>query len=117
MSLSGKDVWEAMVKLSMVTGSYSPNANSRCANADRIAGLLNEVLRKQEPNWLPNVQTEDAMREWEASTPRENVLRLYKFLNLLGYTVIVIDAAIERERKKKDKPLEPFPDFAKRTRP
>jgi hypothetical protein len=33
--------------------------------------------------WLPNlVETENAMREWEASTPREYVLRLYKFLNL-----------------------------------
>ena len=34
------------------------------------------------------------MRQWEASTPRESVLRLYKFLNQLGYTVIGIDAAI-----------------------
>lgn len=116
MPLSGKDVWDAMLKLGMVTGPYAPNANSRCANADRIAGLLNEVLRKQAANWLPNVmETEDAMRAWEASTPREYVLRLYKFLNLLGYTVVGIDAAIERERKKRE--VEPVFDFLKKTQP
>ena len=41
------------------------------------------------------------MRAWEASA-REYVLRLYKFLNLLGYTVIGIDAAIEREARKRN---------------
>jgi hypothetical protein len=41
------------------------------------------------------------MQEWEASTPREYVLRLYKFLNLSGYSVLGIDAAIEREVKRK----------------
>jgi hypothetical protein len=40
------------------------------------------------------------MRAWEARTPRENVLRLYKLLNQHGYTVIGIDAAIERHRQK-----------------
>jgi len=69
---------------------------------DRIAGLLNEVLAKQESGWLPNIrQTEDAMWTWEANTPREHVLRLYKFLNISGYTVVGIDAAIEREIKKR----------------
>jgi len=41
------------------------------------------------------------MRQWEASTPRESVLRLYKFLNQCGYTVVGIDAAIEREAKRR----------------
>ena len=41
------------------------------------------------------------MRQWETKTPREYVLRLYKFLNLSGYTVVGIDAAIEREAKKR----------------
>ena len=102
MPLTGKDVWEAIVKLGLMSGPYDPKTNRYCANADRIAALLNEVLAKQESGWLPNVmQTEDAMRTWEANTPREYVLRLYKFLNLSGYTVIGIDAAIEREVKKR----------------
>lgn len=118
MPLSGKDVWEAMVRLGLTSGPYDPQRNRSCVNADRIAGLLSDVLRKQESDWLPKVtQTEDAMRAWEASTPREYVLRLYKFLNLLGYTVIGIDAAIERERRKNEKPVETIFDFAKRTRP
>jgi hypothetical protein len=51
---------------------------------------------------LPNlVETEDAMRDWEATTPREYVLRLYKFLNLYGYSVVGIDAAIQREVKRR----------------
>jgi hypothetical protein len=66
-----------------------------------LAGLLNEVLSNRQ-NWLRNLlETEDAMRRWEASTPRELVLRLYKFLNQCGYTVVGIDAAIEREAKKR----------------
>jgi hypothetical protein len=53
-------------------------------------------------NWLSNITyTEDAMQAWEAKTPREYVLRLYKFLNLCGCTVVGIDAAIEREAKKR----------------
>ncbi len=76
--------------------------NRYCANADRIAGLLNELLVKQESKWLPKlVQTEDAMRAWLDNTPREYVLRLYKFLNASGITVIAIDATIEREAKKR----------------
>jgi hypothetical protein len=64
--------------------------------------LLNGVLGKQESKWLPKlVQTEDMMRVWLDSTPREYVLRLYKFLNASGITVIAIDAAIEREAKKR----------------
>ena len=79
MPLTGKDVWEAIVK----------------------AGLLNETLSKRE-NWLPNLLgTEDAMRVWQDNTPREYVLRLYRFLNQCGYTVIGIDAAIEREAKQR----------------
>jgi hypothetical protein len=102
MPLTGKDVWEAIVKLGLMTGPYDPKTNRYSANADRIARLLNEVLGEQESNWLPNVtQTEDAMRVWAANTPREYVLRLYKFLNQSGYTVIGIDAAIEREVRKR----------------
>jgi len=103
MPLSGNDVWEAMVKLGLMGGPYDPQRNRSCLNADRIAGLLNEVLRRHAENWLPDpMETENAMRAWEANTSRENVLRLYKFLNLLGYSVIGIDGAIERERKKND---------------
>jgi 2C-methyl-D-erythritol 2,4-cyclodiphosphate synthase len=65
-----------------------------------MAALLNEIINKRH-TWLPDlIETEDAMRAWEAATPREFVLRLYKFLNQLGYTVVGIDAAIERERQK-----------------
>ena len=102
MPLTGRDVWEAYVKLGLMSGPYDPKTNRYCANADRIAGLLNEVLGKQESNWLPKlVQTEDAMRAWLDNTPREYVLRLYKFLNASGITVIAIDATIEREAKKR----------------
>src|SRR5713101_5523690 len=93
MPLTGRDVWEANVKLGLVSGRYDPKTNRYCANADRIAGLLNEVLGKQESNWLPKlVQTEDAMRAWLNNTPCEHVLRLYKFLNASGITVIAFDA-------------------------
>jgi len=95
-------VWEANVKLGLMSGPYDPKTNRYCANADRIVGLLNELLVKQESKWLPKlVQTEDAMRAWLDNTPREYVLRLYKFLNASGITVIAIDATIEREAKKR----------------
>jgi len=101
MSLTGKDVWDAIVTLGLMSGPYEPRTNRYCANAEKIAGLLNEVLVKHQ-SWLSNViETEDAMRLWEANTPRENVLRLYKFLNTIGYTVVGIDAAIEREVRKR----------------
>ena len=97
--LTGRDVWEAIVKLGWLSGSYDPKTNRHCANADALAGLLNQVLGKRQ-NWLPNlVETEDAMQEWEASTPREYVLRLYKFLNLYGYSVVGIDAVSTPEQK------------------
>ena len=100
MLLTGKDVWEAIVKAGLASGPYEPKTNIRCANADVLAGLLNVVLSKRQ-NCLPNLlETEDAMRRWEATTSREFVLRLYKFLNQCGYTVVGIDAAIEREAKK-----------------
>jgi hypothetical protein len=96
MSLTGKDVWDAIVKLGLLSGPYDPRTNRSCVNADNIARLLNEVLTKGQ-SWLPKqVKTEDAMRVWEANTPHEYVLRLYKFLNTMGYTVVGIDAAIER---------------------
>ena len=101
MPLTGKDVWDAIVKAGFLSGPYDPRTNRHCASADVLAGLLNEALSRRD-NWLPNLlQTEDAMRQWEASTPRESVLRLYKFLNQCGYTVVGIDAAIEREAKRR----------------
>ena len=101
MSLTGKDVWDASVTLGLMSGPYDPRTNKYCANAEKIAGLLNEVLAKRQ-SWLSNlVETEDAMRLWEANTPHECVLRLYKFLNTIGYTVVGIDAAIEREVRKR----------------
>ena len=100
MRLTGKDVWEVGVKMRWANGPYDPRSNPIAARADTMASLLNEVASGRE-NWLPNlIESEDAMRTWEAKTPRENVLRLYKFLNQLGYTVVGIDAAIERERTK-----------------
>ncbi len=101
MTLTGRDVWDAIVKAGFLSGPYDPARNRSCANAGVLARLLNEVLSKRD-SWLPNIlQTEDAMRQWEASTPRESVLRLYKFLNQCGYTVVGIDAAIEREAKRR----------------
>ncbi len=93
MPLTGRDVWEANVKLGLMSGPYDPKTNRYCANANRIAGLLNEVLGKQESKWLPKLMLDN--------TPREYVLRLYRFLNASGITVIAIDAAIEREAKKR----------------
>jgi hypothetical protein len=107
MPLTGRDVWEAIVKLGLMSGPYDPRTNRYCENAEKIAGLLNEVLNRRQ-SWLPNlIETEDAMRTWEANTPREYALRLYKFLNQAGYTVVGIDAAIDREvRKRKSPPAE-----------
>ena len=52
-----------------LSGPYDPRTNRHCTNADVLARLLNEVLKRRE-NWLPDLlQTEDAMRQWEASTP------------------------------------------------
>jgi 2C-methyl-D-erythritol 2,4-cyclodiphosphate synthase len=100
MRLTGKDVWEVGVKMGWASGRYDPSAGGVAARAEMMAGLLNEIIDKRQ-SWLPDrLETEDAMRAWEATTPREKVLRLYKFLNQLGYTVIGIDAAIERERRK-----------------
>ena len=100
MLLTGKDVWEAIVQAGLASGPYEPRTNGRCANADVLAGLLNVALSKRQ-NYLSNLlETEDAIRRWEATTPREFVLRLYKFLNQCGYTVVGIDAAIEREMRK-----------------
>jgi hypothetical protein len=102
MRLTGRNVWEAIVKLGLLSGPYDPMTNRYCANADRIAASLNEVLATQESDWLPSLmRTEDAMRTWLESTPREYVLRLYKFLNASGITMSGIDAAIEREANKR----------------
>ena len=62
------------------------------------ASALNRIQVARLPTVL---QTEDAMRAWEAETPREYVLRIYRFLNQAGYTVVGIDAAIEREVRKR----------------
>ena len=115
MSLTGKDVWDAIVRLGLRSGPYDPRTNRSCVNADNIAGLLNEVLTKRQ-SWLPNpVGTEDEMRMWEANTSHEYVLRLYKFLNAMGYTVVGIDAAIEREAGKRNSTIADF--VGKKARP
>lgn len=116
MRLTGKDVWEVGVKMGWANGAYNPRTNGMAARAEVMASLLNEVIGRCE-NWLPDlIQSEDAIRALEANTPREKVLRLYKFLNLLGYTVVGIDAAIERERTK-TKPADSSSDITKRARP
>jgi hypothetical protein len=108
-------VWDAIVKLGLLSGPYDPRTNHHCANAEKIAHLLDEVL-SQRQSWRPTlVETEDAMRAWGANTPRESVLRLYKFLNTIGYTVVGIDAAIEREARKRTASTSDSP--VKRTRP
>ena len=48
MRLTGRDVWDAIVRLGLASGPYDPKTNRHCVNTDRIAGLLNEVLDKQE---------------------------------------------------------------------
>jgi len=69
MRLTGKDVWDAIIKLGLMSGPYDPRTNRYCANAEKIADQLNEVLAKRQ-SWLSNlVETEDAMRVWEANTP------------------------------------------------
>ena len=115
MRLTGKDVWEVALKMGWANGPYDPRSNGLSARADLMASLLNDLLAKRQ-NWLSDlIETEDAMRAWEARTPREKVLRLYKFLNQLGYTVVGIDAAIERENKN-NKPVDSLSDL-KKTRP
>ena len=81
VQLTCKDVWEVGVKMGWANGSYNPRTNGMAARAEVMASLLNEVIAQHE-NWLPAlIESEDAMRAWEANTPREKVLRLYKFLN------------------------------------
>ena len=117
MSLTGRDVWDAFVKLGLMSGLYHPRNNHFCLNAEKIAGVLNEGLTEYQ-GWLPHAfTTKDALRVWEANTPREYVLRLYKFLNTMGYTVVGIDAAIEREAQKRKATAMDVPVPAKRARP
>lgn len=40
MSLTGKDVWDAIVMLGLLNGPYDPKTDRSCANADNIARLL-----------------------------------------------------------------------------
>ena len=116
MRLTGKDVWEVGLKMGWAKGPYDPPSNRIAARAEVMASLLNELMERRR-KWLPDlIESEDAMRGWEAKTPRERVLRLYKFLNQLGYTVVGIDAAIERERTK-SRPTDPFSDVAKKAGP
>ena len=53
MSLTGKDVWDAIVRLGLRERPIRPRTNRSCVNADNIARLLNEVLTKRQ-SWLPN---------------------------------------------------------------
>jgi hypothetical protein len=110
MRLTGKDVWEVGLKMGWANGPYDPRTNGIAARVETIASLLNDIISKRQ-GWLPDlIESEDAMRAWVDKTPREKVLRLYKFLNQLGFTVNGIDAAIERERTK-NKPGETTSDF------
>ena len=43
MPLTGKDVWDAIVKAGLLSGPYEPRTNLHCRNADVLASLLNEV--------------------------------------------------------------------------
>ena len=116
MKLTGEDVWKVGVKMGWANGPYNPRTNGTAARAEAMAALLNEVIAGR-ANWLPDlIDNEDAMRAWEANTPREKVLRLYRFLNQLGYTVIGIDAAIERE-KTKNRAADSSTDVSKGARP
>jgi hypothetical protein len=117
MSLTGRDVWDAFVKLGLMSGPYDPRNNRYCLNAEKIAGVLNEGLTKHQ-SWLPHLfATEDTLQAWEANTPREYILRLYKFLNTLGYTVIGIDADIERGVQKRKASTMDVPISSKSARP
>jgi hypothetical protein len=97
MPLTGRDFWEAMVKGGFTSGTWEQCSPNYKMSAELAASALNRIQGA-----LPTVlQTEDAMRAWEAETPREYVLRIYRFLNQSGYTVVGIDAAIEREVRKR----------------
>jgi hypothetical protein len=87
MPLTGRDFWEAMGKGGFASGTWEQCSPNYKKGAELAASAL--------------LQTEDAMRAWEAETPREYVLRIYRFLNQAGYTVVGIDAAIEREVRKR----------------
>ena len=98
MPLTGRDVWEAILKAGLLAAYMSrrPTGTARTPTCWRV--WLNGALGNRE-NWLSNLLgTEDAMRVWQERTPREYVLQLYRFLNQCGYTVIGIDAAIERKQ-------------------
>ena len=60
--LTGKDVWDAIVKLGLRSGPYDLRTNPYCRNAENIARLLNEVLTKRQSLVPSLVETEDAMR-------------------------------------------------------
>jgi hypothetical protein len=46
MRLTGKDVWDAIVKAGFLSGPYDPGRNPHCANPDILARLLNEMLKQ-----------------------------------------------------------------------
>jgi hypothetical protein len=98
MPLTGRDFWEAMVKGGFTSGTWEQCSPNYKKGAELAASALNRIQDARLPTVL---QTEDAMRAWEAETPREYVLRIYRFLNQSGYTVVGIDAAIEREVRKR----------------
>ena len=86
MPLTGKDVWEAIVKAGLLSGPYDPRTNRHCANADLLAGLLNEVLSKRQ-NWLPNLlETGSEFLELPAPEPGAHLRkpRLLLFLDVMG---------------------------------
>jgi cobalamin biosynthesis Mg chelatase CobN len=74
MPLTGKDVWEAIVKAGLLSGPYDPRTNRHCANADVLAGLLNEALSRRE-NWLPNLPKRARWSEAECNNAQHNYSR------------------------------------------
>ena len=92
----------------------NPRTNSAAARAEVMH--LTQRGDRQVRELVAELIESECNAVWEANTPREKVLRLYKFLHQLGYTVIGIDAAIERERTK-NKSADSSSDATKTTRP
>ena len=53
MPLTGNDVWDAFVRLGLMSGPYDPRNNRSCANAERIAHVLNQTISRR-PGSSPN---------------------------------------------------------------
>ncbi len=62
MPLTGKDVWEAIVKLGLMSGPYDPRTNRYAANADRIGGSAQRRAGRTGMELAAEIQAEDAMQ-------------------------------------------------------